>query len=591
MGATLLLGMLLPLLGIAALSGVVVTGQWSQRAVSTDLEGVAQSLERTVDLVADLAAEETYSTIRALSRDLRLGTDVGDRSLLEARQQVDASPVLAATIAEGDLRDFAEVRARLDRDEASYTEVNEVFGRLSSEVEARWRAEMVAIEEASDQRLSAGLRARLRTLRHSVEAFAPSSERIRPGLSILLGSAEPGALQELIRQNQRFEVAFERLDPVPGTAAAAAWEAFREDPDTQRIEELLDIAEQVGLGEAESPFAADLEPLVTAMSDGAEWALALAATVETAAVDLETAAAAAARDDTRAVILWTAAALALALTSVVIARITATTLVRPASALEAGARRVEHGDFDVAPIPPAGPREVRATVTAFNDMAATLAAVEEHAVALAENPDASVLREPLPGRTGRALQVALDVLRESMRQADQRRSELAELATHDGLTGLLNRRAAIDAVERDLARSRREGGRLFALFLDLDGLKALNDTYGHAVGDEAIRQFADALRSSTRDGDVVARIGGDEFLVAGHVPAEGTVAVETFAQRILRALRSQTVDVAPGTPLPLRCSLGMATSGEGVQTADGLLRSADRALYRAKEAGRDRAEW
>lgn len=592
MRATLLLGMLLPLLGIATLSGVVVTNQWSQRSASTELEEAADALERTIDLVAALAAEEAYSTISALSRDLGLDVDVTDGPLEDAREQVDRSPVLTAVVDDGDLDAFVDLRAQLDRGEASYLEVNEVFGRLTSELEVRWRAEMAAIEETADQRLlSAGLRTRLRTLRYAVEAFAPSSERIRPALSILLGAVEPAAVVDLIEQNQRFEVAGQRLDPSPGTTAAAAWQAFREDPEARRIEELLALAEQVGIGETGSPFATDLGPFVSAMDDGAAWALDLAAMVEAAAADLEAAAAAAAQDDTRAVIVWTGAALALALGSVVIARVMATTLVRPASALETAARRVERGDFELAPVRPAGPREMRATVVAFNDMAATLAAVEEHAVALAEDPDAPVLREPLPGRTGRALQLALDVLRESMRQADQRRSELAELATHDGLTGLLNRRAAIDAVERDLARARRAGGRLFALFIDLDGLKALNDTYGHAVGDDALREFADVLRSSTRDGDVVARIGGDEFLVAGHLPAEGTVAVETFAHRILRTMRLRTVGVGPRVQVPLRCSLGMTTSGEGTQTADQLLRAADRALYRAKEGGRDRAEW
>jgi diguanylate cyclase (GGDEF)-like protein len=252
------------------------------------------------------------------------------------------------------------------------------------------------------------------------------------------------------------------------------------------------------------------------------------------------------------------------------------------------AQAIHDGRFDLPPLEVAGPRELADTASAFNEMSSTLAAVEAHTVALADDPDAAVLGEALPGRTGRALQVALNRLRASMQAAEQNRLDLQQAATHDSLTGLLNRAAALEVVRRDLRRVGREGGAVAALFLDLDGLKVINDGHGHAAGDDALRMTADALRSSTRATDVVARLGGDEFLITGvvhDVPAE----VEALAERIHESvagqiLRCETEDIA------LRCSIGVALAGAS-DTVDTLIHKADSALYDAKRRGRDRIAW
>jgi len=280
-------------------------------------------------------------------------------------------------------------------------------------------------------------------------------------------------------------------------------------------------------------------------------------------------------------------AVVLVLASVAVARWIARSLARPSSDLEVAARRVERGDFDLPPVAVRGPREVRATVTAFNDMAATLAAVEDHAVALAEDPTSPVLDHPLPGRTGHAMQAAIDRLRRSLDEAEAHRVELVELATHDGLTGLRNRAAAYAEIERELARARREGVSLLAVYVDLDGLKELNDTYGHETGDAAIVATAAALRATTRRADIVARLGGDEFMVVGPVPPGGPEAVLAFAERIHAAVGAQTVAVGDGLR-ELRCSIGVALSSPAGDTTEDLVRAADAAMYRAKTAGRDR---
>jgi len=102
-----------------------------------------------------------------------------------------------------------------------------------------------------------------------------------------------------------------------------------------------------------------------------------------------------------------------------------------------------------------------------------------------------------------------------VRANETKRGELAERATRDSLTGLLNRGAGLEALGLDLASARRSRGELVltVLFIDLDKLKEINDTLGHDGGDDAIRAVADSLRAATRASDVIARFGGDEFIV------------------------------------------------------------------------------
>ena len=166
------------------------------------------------------------------------------------------------------------------------------------------------------------------------------------------------------------------------------------------------------------------------------------------------------------------------------------------------------------------------------------------------------------------------------RQADW----LAELSETDPLTGLSNARALFYRLEAELARSRRYREPLALLSLDLDGLKSINDRYGHRAGDDAIRSVADVIRSELRESDVGARWGGDEFAVLA--PSTSRVAALALAERI-RALIPRR-----STRWPLSVSVGVATldpnmDGEGFDSAT-LMRAADVAMYDAKRSGRDR---
>ena len=166
---------------------------------------------------------------------------------------------------------------------------------------------------------------------------------------------------------------------------------------------------------------------------------------------------------------------------------------------------------------------------------------------------------------------------------DQKRLEeaLHTLTLTDELTGLYNRRGFTTLAERHLELARRNHREMLLIFADIDGLKAINDTHGHAAGDQAVIQAARLLRTTYRSADIVARLGGDEFTVfpleAGHHTAD-----------ILLARLKQNLDrlnAAPGQPYRLTLSVGIGRfDPERCQTVQQLLAEADRELYERKRA-------
>ncbi|HLE60952.1 MAG TPA: GGDEF domain-containing protein, partial [Thermoanaerobaculaceae bacterium] len=145
-------------------------------------------------------------------------------------------------------------------------------------------------------------------------------------------------------------------------------------------------------------------------------------------------------------------------------------------------------------------------------------------------------------------------------------------ARTDPLTGAYNRRFLEEFLNREMARSRRSRQPLSVLMLDLDGFKAFNDEHGHLAGDEVLAAVAQSLRSAVRTSDVVARYGGDEFVVVlPNTPGEA-------ARRVARELRRVV-------PPPVQLSVGIGCMGDGLQSPGQLFAVADAALMRAKQAG------
>ncbi len=171
-------------------------------------------------------------------------------------------------------------------------------------------------------------------------------------------------------------------------------------------------------------------------------------------------------------------------------------------------------------------------------------------------------------------------------ELQQALSRISELATRDELTGLPNRRAILDQLATETARQARKKLPLAIALIDLDHFKRINDAHGHAGGDQVLRGFAHRVESELRGGDVMARWGGEEFLLM--LPDTSIEAAQQCLQRLRDRLRASPFDeVAPG--LQLTFSAGV-TGCLGQGDIDSAIERADQAMYRAKEAGRDRTE-
>ncbi len=157
-------------------------------------------------------------------------------------------------------------------------------------------------------------------------------------------------------------------------------------------------------------------------------------------------------------------------------------------------------------------------------------------------------------------------------------------ATHDALTGLGNRVLLQRSMEQALAHARREGLLMAVVFMDLDNFKIINDTLGHKVGDEIIREAARRITGSVRASDTVARIGGDEFVVLLYAPDSETAIAEVM-QRLIDDI-SQPIHV-DGQALFVGCSIGTALYPRDGEDAATLMMNADAAMYRSKESGRN----
>lgn len=173
-----------------------------------------------------------------------------------------------------------------------------------------------------------------------------------------------------------------------------------------------------------------------------------------------------------------------------------------------------------------------------------------------------------------------------LREIRVRDEKLSQLATTDTLTGLANRGHALEALQTMLTRAQRLGRPMGVMLLDVDHFKQVNDTYGHPAGDQVLRDIAHILQANVRAYDLAARFGGEEFLVL----CEGAdlPATADMAERIRTAVASHVCRLADGQTLHTTVSVGVYAGAGPHATAMQLIELADQALYRAKQAGRNR---
>jgi diguanylate cyclase (GGDEF)-like protein len=197
-------------------------------------------------------------------------------------------------------------------------------------------------------------------------------------------------------------------------------------------------------------------------------------------------------------------------------------------------------------------------------------------------------RESLMVRNLQALKT-VDTLKDQTDSLEQRTRQLEESSRRDPLTGLFNRAYLDEFLRKSFDTANQANAAISVAFADLDRFKAVNDTYGHAVGDQILVTTANILKANVRGADVVARYGGEEFILV--FPGTDYLLVKMICERIVKAFQDTHHDVGASHDLSVTISVGMATHGDGrnFENALALIKAADKALYTAKLQGRNRS--
>jgi two-component system, cell cycle response regulator len=162
-----------------------------------------------------------------------------------------------------------------------------------------------------------------------------------------------------------------------------------------------------------------------------------------------------------------------------------------------------------------------------------------------------------------------------------------EMAITDALTGLHNRRYMSRHLDNLVAQSHRTGKQLSFVIMDIDFFKAVNDTHGHDIGDEVLREFARRITANIRGCDLACRFGGEEFVVV--MPDTDVAYAYSISERLRKSIEVNPVAISrPPNQLKVTVSIGIAGSMGPADTAEALLHRADQALYSAKNTGRNR---
>jgi diguanylate cyclase (GGDEF)-like protein len=597
--ASLILVIVAPIAATFGLAWTTVTGNWSSRSEAVAARQATLELDSLLNARAAIADEylstaaivyaATYH-VSSAELDSLLGINF-EAQLAAARRTVGQETVLRTTASLAvDYGELLSLRRAEAQGRVSFGEVQSVFGRFESAIDTCWLSSFDTLSHQADRSAPLAVRNSLTALGTAFTAFTYGLQAATFAQSLLTTPSTPAQVEGLIDANEQFETSVQGFPGHLGPRGSAAWKAFTRSPQVRQFNAAIQLAIQVGLRHEAPPYATNLKSHAGVFKGDVVRVTALTALVLAASADLRAVTAGQENSATNGLVTDLLVMLLLLEVALGGALVLSHWVGRPLGRIVSAAGAVREGEFDLPPLDESGPRELALAAAAFNEISSTLRAVEAHAVALAEDDlDHPVLSSPLPGRTGRALQTALDQLQASMRANEEQRDLLQKRATHDSLTGLLNRGAAVEFLERDLARGRRGGSALALLFIDVDGLKAINDTFGHEAGDAAITAVANALRATTRQSDVVARLGGDEFVV-GWLEASDSPGGPRVAERIRQQVSHAVTEVG-GHRIEVGCSIGIARSEPSDVTVDSLMNRADQALYLAKAEGREKVRW
>jgi diguanylate cyclase (GGDEF)-like protein len=587
--------MLVPLLALLLVS---VTYSRTQIQAADEAGRVQEAVDRVARLVAlrvALANEHVASDATITSARLGLdpartnalmGFDVTER-LRTTRPVTDAALAALGSSSVVEPQQVEEARSAIDRAKTDASVPPDTLLQLSGRVNTWVMTALRSTRFDTGNSVAAQqLSATLGALRPTLNAVDASHDVLLYLKNLFLSMGDqPTMERNLVAANTRSEVAVRELEET--SAVAGAWARVRDDPVSAPY--LQDMAAAAaGNRPSVSGGGQDLERLAAMSRAGLTheqnlfaMVASLTATAHDIAADIETAAV----DDLhKGIALPVLAAVAAIIVSWLFGR----SISVPMHRLAEHANAIRDGELDLDPLRGPGPRDVTVAFEAFDDLVANLRLLEAKTQALADmDLESPVLAEPLPGRLGSTLQRSASVLSGSLGERDDLRRRLHQQATHDALTGLHNRAAAIETIDLSLSRSRRTDTGVAVLHLALDDFKRINDTHGLPVGDGLLQAMATRLRLTAPEAAQVARIGGDEFIIlVEDVRDAGEVNV--LARR-LRDIVARPVGIA-GIQLGTSASIGIAFSWEGTEEATQLLTCAHLAVDRAKARQRGSIE-
>jgi diguanylate cyclase (GGDEF)-like protein len=578
---------------------VLETRQDAQRAQAVDRE--VPALTETVGALAAVAAEQgvaesaLYGVESGFSFaivDAVLGVSL-QKELRSAESATDRATVASGlSVARKLLAELAPVRALVNSSRAASAIVDSRYREVESTLEATAAVALTHVEEkvplASGSTTVNGSLLALGLCYHLVQATAAQAQ---DDTAVFFGApgTRKAAMIRLAKDNALVDEAGQQIASSGVPAVTKTWATLVINPAVVEYNAFMVDAEQgmtlpYSAGKLHiGPGTVSFATMVGAVRGIPEHWRLISNLVAQASSTVRLAASSLATASTRTYQLWVLLVALAAVAALAVAVVTARSISRPLGRLAGTARSVVAGHLDVEHLATNGPTETAVVADAFNSLMSNLRLLEAKAQALATcDFDNEVLSVPLPGQLGASLQDSVTVLAGSIQDRHQLQERLAHEATHDTLTGLLNRAAAISTLEQALARARRRGDMTAVLYIDLDNFKQANDLHGHQSGDHVLRQVGARLSGAVRAGDILARLGGDEFVVIAE-RVEDASEVESLAERLVGALSDP---VEWGTVrLSVGASVGITLAhGDGPGALE-LLARADLALYRAKQRG------
>jgi diguanylate cyclase (GGDEF)-like protein len=607
--ARLLALVMLPVTVMCGLSGSAVLSSKSS-------EGEAQAIDRGVAQLSDLV--KLAHALHRLEESARM--DVGvealgiDRSIVtrglgfdwhdeDAAARTQASRAVVALgpqspVSRAELQAlWADISAGIATTEGSVA----LLGNQRLDLDAAVSSALTSLEDDSDRgRLAIALRTLDATI--SMRTIAAAQAKDLTAVWFPAPSVTPvetaTALARLNTDTAEYATASARIRRLDVDGVVTGLDGIDADAGVKRFEaavtsNLVPLMEagpalEDALAQAEDPL--DIASLGETFRGHFRRELLLDRLIATAATEARREAQRLAAADHAALIADAALGSALALVSIAIAVALARSISRPLRELADYAHAINDGRFDAraASMTGKGAREIRVAFGAFADVVATLQLLDAKANALARcDFDDPALTQALHGRLGQLLEGSVTLLSGSIVERDELQTHLAHQATHDALTGIGNRPAAIVSIQDALTRADRLGSTSAVLFIDLNEFKAVNDSHGHESGDEVLRQVASRLTRGLRAGDSLARLGGDEFVIIAEDISDVADAV-AIAERVITAI-SEPIVLA-NAQVTIGAAVGIALSLGGQEEPLKLLGRADAAMYRAKHNERSSIE-